>query len=498
MVNHKSLNMTRVRVKTGFLCLFTFGAILLNAQNNENNTSGNQYLQAQQYATGIGAARDISKAIELYTGSAAENNTQAMIALGLLYQQGIQVKMDIPLAVDWFTKAAKQGDPRGWYQLGLLYKDARDKNTRNFQKAYQYFRQAATAGSNDAVYALGYMNYKGIGAPQNYSVAIDQFNKAANLPGSMYYLGLCYRNGYGVQKNEAIARQWLQKALNHKFLAARQELDTPLPENSNQAAITEAQNIRQNVRRHFNTYNQYRKINHNVEAALIEGTYKGSIIRYDWSGAFALSIAPLELEIKADSTGKITGTWKEADSLVLPLNASLTSDNLVFQNMDYLKKDHYNQRKPLKYQFETATLDWIVQNNQLYLSGTVQMFSPQRNEPEKPLFVSLQKTSPPHQLLNNNSLSSIVKQPLLKDAVHAYPNPFEDVINLNFTLAAPAKVHTSVSTIDGKVLYEHPAEPLSEGRYRLQVKPTQTLAPGIYLLTFRANEQTKVIKVIKK
>ena len=488
--------MTPTKLKAGFLGLFGFCAVLLNAQNSENSNASKKFLEAQQYATGIGANRDIDKAVKLYTESASENNTAAMIALGLLYRQGIFVKTDIPKSIEWFTKAAKNGDAAGWYHAGLLYKDARDENIRSYEKAYQYFRAAAKAGNAEANYALGYMLYKGLGAQQNYPLAVAQFKKSADIPGSMYYLGLCYRNGYGVAANEALAIQWLQKANDKKFNAAKQELSSAVPENSNHSAIEKAKSIKQQAYNHFNIYNQYKKVSNTVPASMMAGTYKGHIIRYDWSGEFALSVSDLELEILADS-GIITGTWKEADSLVLPLNARLTADALVFDNMDYSKKDHYNRKKAVAYHFENAALNWVEKNDKLYLSGAVNMFSPRRNEPEKPLFVYLEKTG-------TGTKSPVLSSVTIKDQLQlkgdflAYPNPFEDVINLSFNLNGPAKVVTKLMTIDNKTLYVNAAELLTDGKYQLQIKTQQQLVPGIYLIHFQANEYTKVLKVIKQ
>lgn len=68
-------------------------------------------------------------------------------------------------------------------------------------------------GDAQSVYALAYMQYKGLGCLQDYDSAVILFAQGAFLgrDNSMYFYGLCWRNGYGLVKNEDSAKYWLQR-----------------------------------------------------------------------------------------------------------------------------------------------------------------------------------------------------------------------------------------------------------------------------------------------
>ena len=64
------------------------------------------------------------------------------------------------------------------------------------------------------MYQRGLAYYKGDGVEQSYELALQWFQKAADLgyDMAMYYLGVMYENGRGVPQDDELARQWYQKA----------------------------------------------------------------------------------------------------------------------------------------------------------------------------------------------------------------------------------------------------------------------------------------------
>ena len=85
-----------------------------------------------------------------------------------------------------------------------------------------------------------YLPSRGLGVTQNYDSAATLFKQCAYLgrDNSEYFLGLCYRNGYGLVQNEDSAQYWLQKSASLDYKLAIQELHSKASENSNtQAAV---------------------------------------------------------------------------------------------------------------------------------------------------------------------------------------------------------------------------------------------------------------------
>ena len=52
---------------------------------------------------------------------------------------------------------------------------------QNYTKAVEYYERAANLGNSDALYNLGVCYYKGYGVEQNYTKAIKYYERAANL-----------------------------------------------------------------------------------------------------------------------------------------------------------------------------------------------------------------------------------------------------------------------------------------------------------------------------
>jgi len=86
-----------------------------------------------------------------------------------------------------------------------------------YLSAFPYFYDAADQGDVLSLFFLGYMNYAGMGIPQNYETALRYFKKAADLgsPDAQNSLGFMYDYGIGVEQS-------YEKAVNYYQLAAEQ------------------------------------------------------------------------------------------------------------------------------------------------------------------------------------------------------------------------------------------------------------------------------------
>ncbi|WP_162983264.1 tetratricopeptide repeat protein, partial [Helicobacter mehlei] len=74
--------------------------------------------------------------------------------------------------------------------------------------------KAAEMGSADAYNSLGLMYNIGKGVEQDYSKALQYYQKAAEMGNafSYYNLGVMYKKGYGVGQDKEMADQYFKKA----------------------------------------------------------------------------------------------------------------------------------------------------------------------------------------------------------------------------------------------------------------------------------------------
>ena len=132
------------------------------------------------YLNGTGEAKDYAKARHYFELADQRGDFKASRYLGLIYEHGYGVKADMKTAVRWYQKAANAGDITGTCYLGHMY-EAGLGVVQDYQQALRLYLKSAERGD---------------------SIAAPGMVAAANL----------YRNGYGTVKDEAIARQWLEKA----------------------------------------------------------------------------------------------------------------------------------------------------------------------------------------------------------------------------------------------------------------------------------------------
>jgi hypothetical protein len=429
---------------------------------------------------------------------ANEGNNKAMYITAKNYKYGNGVIPDNILALKWLTKAVDANYPPANFTMGEVYKFG-DLVEMDYQKSFACFSKAADSGFIPAFYSKGYMLHKGLGCTQDYTQALSLFKIGAynKYPPAMYMLGITYRNGYGIAANNDSAIYWLTIAASKGYKYAADELTTESPENNPSATdlIKKIENAKQNITPTANPINQYTKIATGLSADELEGSYDGYLIKYDWSGNHIIDVSSLSLQIKYEN-GKIIGVWLENDSsLNIPLTGLLTKKGLIFKDMKYLKADHYSVGKKLPYNFQNTSLQLIKQKNTFYLSGNLTLYSPLTKEPEKPLFIALIRTRKGN---NNAEISfvnddgSVIKS---KDNLTAYPNPFTNIINVEFELIKKDRVFTQLLTLDGKVLLTTPSTVLNPGKYLLPLQPN--VAAGAYMVRLIKGNKVESIKLIK-
>lgn len=471
-----------------FVCTMAF------SQSNGNRAIDSLLFEASKYTSGAG--RDDAKAFEIYKLCATMGHARSMNTVGLMYKRGRGVTANGIEAANWFQLAGESGCTQGWYNLGIHYKNMKPPS-QDFSKAYECFSKGTERGDSVCEFMQGYLRYKGLGCEQDYSQAFSHFKRAADkrVSNSVYFLGLCYRNGYGVQMNEDSARYWLQLASRMSNRQAMMELTAEEAENGNLAAKEQAQRISNAAFPVTTSSNQYQRMKEELPANIVTGKFTGHLITYDWSGKNVIGVSPLALELYVQK-GTLYGIWVEGDSLRVPVAARLSAGSIEFLNTSYKRTDHYSPDTPIPYNFESASLHWTSKNDTVFLAGDVRMFSPARNEPHKPLSVALIKTG---KITDTEiiKLADVKDIPEDQNKLIVYPNPFNDIITLQFALKEKSDVTTKIVTVDGKVVYSNRSGKLDAGYYTLPLLPGH-LPAGTYFMVLKYGTKTKTTKMIKR
>lgn len=386
-----------------------------------------------------------------------------------------------------------------YYQLAIRYKEGYGV-PMDYQKACNYFQKAANLGDSQSVYAIGYMHYKGLGCNQDYALAARLFKQGAygGRDNSMYFYGLCWRNGYGLAQNEDSAQYWLKKSAATGYKQAQLELQSKVSENSNIEAKKLAQKIHNAAVPKQVTLNQFVLIKPVApDSSLITGEYQGYLIQYDWSGKNLISAKPLRLKLSAfpDHSKreiKISGKWveKETDSIVF--NASLQNDSLVFfKDTHYKRNDHYSFNNPIAYDFENASLNMVRKGDTVFLAGNINMFSPDRKEPSKPLFVAVKRS-----LINEKNQDN-PNEPVAS-IINVYPNPFQSLLNVDFRISEKTKISIELYNIDGTLVFRKKSgNILSPGSYTIKFNIPNYIPSQTYILRLIFSNGEQSFKVIK-
>jgi TPR repeat protein len=145
--------------------------------------------------------------------SGEDADAAARIDLGDRYYYGIGVERDYDKAFNLYRQAAEQGSHQGEYYLGWMYDHGRGTQQDYFQ-AFAWYKKAAESGYAPAQNDIGVLYETGQAVERDYAKALAWFQKAANQdnPTAERNIGVLYETGKGVTQDIAEARAWYQKA----------------------------------------------------------------------------------------------------------------------------------------------------------------------------------------------------------------------------------------------------------------------------------------------
>jgi len=141
------------------------------------------HLLGALYYQGHGVAKDLTRAVELFSKAANLGYAPSLSNLGLMYSMGDGVPKDLKKALELSTKAAETGDPLAQFNLAQSYRLGDEVVARDYKKAAHWYRKAAEAGNPKAQNEYGLMFAQGQGVPLDYVTAyawIDMPARAGN------------------------------------------------------------------------------------------------------------------------------------------------------------------------------------------------------------------------------------------------------------------------------------------------------------------------------
>lgn len=183
----------------------------------------NDFSQAQvdQLQVSAGNVQD-KTALRQLRNAAKENQVLAQNALGQAYLQ----RNNMSLALHWLEKAAQQQSNPARVTLGKLYLQGTTGVGKSYTRALSYFQPAAEAGDAAAAYYLGIMYKQGYGVEIDASQSAHWLKVAADqqLPNAMFMLANAYRYGEGVTQDNQAALKLYQSAADMELPEAIQVL----------------------------------------------------------------------------------------------------------------------------------------------------------------------------------------------------------------------------------------------------------------------------------
>ena len=165
---------------------------LVKAMNNGNQYA--KYLLAKEYLSGEIIPRYPDIAVQLLEELSADSFEYAEYLLGKLYYQGEDIPQDIGKAVYHMERAFAVGNQYAAYQLGKIYLN----EFQDTDKAVFYLKAAAEEGNLYAQYQLGKLYLYGNGVEKDVALAYEYLKESAKN-GNPYALQLLnsHRKGRG-------------------------------------------------------------------------------------------------------------------------------------------------------------------------------------------------------------------------------------------------------------------------------------------------------------
>ena len=150
----------------------------------------------------------------------------AQYQMGLIYKNGQGKPKNVKKAFDLFTLSAAQHNPDAQFDLALMYSEG-EIVSKDLKKAFSLTELAANKGLVSAQFNLGVMHANGEGTNQDYYKASRFYKLASNQNYALaqFNLALLYFNGQGVEKSTEMSFVWNIISASNGYKAAGKSRD---------------------------------------------------------------------------------------------------------------------------------------------------------------------------------------------------------------------------------------------------------------------------------
>lgn len=454
--------------------------------------------QINQRLFDIGDSQSHPGSLEALQNCADQGDANCLNLLGLLYREGLGVQKSEEKAFELIMKAAEKEFPAAEFNIGRFYMIGTGCDI-DFDQAIHWLTIAADHANERAAYALGYMYFKGFGVVQDYKKAVSWFELS---PWSMakHHLGICYYFGYGVEKNEDKAILYFSQSqttnsnmfLNHIAENVKESVDDGLAKEisetetkTNTAIAKEA--IDKATEKLGNTEPTASK--KELKPKYFNGKWKGKLVELDWSKKEIVRMLPLSCEFTAEDNN-VHYKWnlnkETVESTAILEDNALYFDklNMTF-NMPYSENPNSNT---LTRQLLSSQMEFKVINKKTYLTGNLQTFTDEWQEPGPPMHIILKQTEEGDEDLTVEELLALTDQK--EHFITLYPNPFVNDVLIEYELENDANVNVGVYDFSGN----NTAITLEQGAFQTQGKHKytlngSTLRAGMYIVRVGVNNE---------
>jgi TPR repeat protein len=188
------------------------GRQLLHKAIDKDRDPHAMYALGMAYLAGMGPAQRMSLAEHWLRESAELGFADALRTLGNLAQQA-QSDSSYRMARSLYRQAVDAGSADALVDLGLTYEQGLGVPV-DTAAALALYDSAADRESLRGMVAMGRAYQEGIGVPRDYEKAMDLYHAAARAGSAdaMNRIGVLHENGWGVRRSRARAKRWYARA----------------------------------------------------------------------------------------------------------------------------------------------------------------------------------------------------------------------------------------------------------------------------------------------
>jgi len=457
----------------------------------------------------IGEDQTYPKSLEEIQSFADQDNVNCLNLLGLFYKQGLGVEKNEEKSFNLIMKAAKKEFPAAEYNIGRFYMIGWGCDI-DFDKAKTWLTTAADHGSQRAAYALGYMYFKGFGVEQDYKKAVSWF-ELSPWPMAKHHLGICYYFGYGVQKDEDKAILYFSQSqttnsnmfLKHIAENVKESVDADLAKEISEAETKTntaiAKEAIDKTTEKSDTAKSTASSKKDLKAKYFNGKWKGKLVELDWSKKELVRILPLSCEFKVEDDN-VHYKWN-LNKQIVESTAILEDNALYFDKLNMTFDMPYSENPNsniLVSQLLSSQMEFKTVNKKVYLTGSLQTFTDEWQEPGPPMYIILKQTEEgDDEDLTAQELLALTYQK--EHFITLYPNPFVSDVLIEYELENDANVNVGVydfSGINTAITLEQEVLQ-TQGKHKYTFNGSNLL-PGMYIVRVGVNNEMHSRILIKK